>query len=333
MRQLFQVRKALPSGIHALAGVLAFVLPILAWCIVSYAQFVWHPLIEITESGDASLFREGSLIEKEAFKTESSRISENGGKIPKGIPANPVYLPAPHEVLSAFYTAFKTEPRRPSDPWLHQSLWHSVTIIFWGFAISSIVGVPLGIFCGTYSLCSRLTEPFIDFIRYMPAPAFGALCVAIMGIHDAPKIAIIFIGTFFQQVLVVSNTTRKLDIAIIEAAQTLGSNGINLIRRVIVPGILPNLYKDMRILLGWAWTYLIVAELVGAKSGITSFIHQQSKYKNYDNVYAAIIMIGIIGLATDQLLAAIGHRIFPWQKEKRTGSLTILLQFIKKRAA
>ena len=167
----------------------------------------------------------------------------------------------------------------------------------------------------------------------MPAPAFGALCVAIMGIHDAPKIAIIFIGTFFQQVLVVSNTTRKLDIAIIEAAQTLGSNGINLIRRVIVPGILPNLYKDMRILLGWAWTYLIVAELVGAKSGITSFIHQQKSTRITTMFMPRLIMIGIIGLATDQLLAAIGHRIFPWQKEKRTGSLTILLQFIKKRAA
>ena len=333
MSTLLQVRKALPPGVHALAGVLAFALPILLWCIFSYVPFVWHPLVEITDSGDATLFRKGSLIEKDAFHTESARIREIGGIAPQGTPANPVYLPAPHEVLGAFYTAFKTEPRRPSDPWLHQSLWHSVTIIFWGFAISSAVGVPLGILCGTYSLCSRLTEPFIDFIRYMPAPAFGALCVAILGIHDAPKIAIIFIGTFFQQVLVISNTTRKLDIAIIEAAQTLGSSGLNLVRRVVVPGILPSLYKDMRILLGWAWTYLIVAELVGAKSGITSFIHQQSKYKNYDNVYAAIIMIGIIGLATDQILAAIGHRIFPWQKEKRTGTLASLVKLLRRRTA
>ncbi len=82
----------------------------------------------------------------------------------------------------------------------------------------------------------------------------------------------------------------------------------------MVPGILPDLYRDQRILLGWAWTYLIVAELIGTSSGITWFITQQARYKNFDNVYAAIMMIGIIGLATDMLLARFGRRLFPWDK-------------------
>ena len=77
--------------------------------------------------------------------------------------------------------------------------------------ISSILGVPLGILCGTYAAIARLNEPFIEFFRYLPAPAFGALAVAILGIYDGPKIAIIVIGTFFQQVLIIANTTRKLD--------------------------------------------------------------------------------------------------------------------------
>jgi NitT/TauT family transport system permease protein len=160
-----------------------------------------------------------------------------------------------------------------------------------------------------------LFEPFIEFFRYLPAPAFGALAVAILGIHYAPKIAIIFIGTFFQQVLVVSNTTRKLDPSLLEAAQTLGANNKALLFRVVVPGILPDLYRDMRILLGWAWTYLIVAELIGTSSGITWFITQQARYKNFDNVFAAIMIIGIIGLTTDLILASIGKRIFPWQRQ------------------
>ena len=143
---------------------------------------------------------------------------------------------------------------------------------------------------------------------------FGALAVAILGIHDAPKIAIIFIGTFFQQVLVVANTTRMIDPALIEAAKTLGASGRTVLFKVIVPGVLPNLFRDSRILLGWAWTYLIVAELIGTSSGITWFITQQARYKNFDNVFAAIIMIGLIGLITDLILARFGKSLFKWHR-------------------
>jgi NitT/TauT family transport system permease protein len=171
---------------------------------------------------------------------------------------------------------------------------------------------------------SKLTEPFIEFFRYLPAPAFGALCVAVLGIYDAPKIAIIFIGTFFQQVLVVANTTRKLDLSLVEAAQTLGASRRKLVTKVVVPGVIVDLYTDMRILLGWAWTYLIVAELIGTSTGITWFITQQARYKNYDNVYAAIIIIGCIGLGTDLFLSWLGRRIFPWESNQRPGLLASL---------
>src|SRR5690606_6329617 len=145
----------------------------------------------------------------------------------------PIYLPAPHEVATAFYTAFAEAPAMRSQQWLHESLWHSIQIIFWGFVLSSIVGVPIGILCGTYSAVSRLGEPFFEFFRYLPAPAFGALAVAILGIYDGPKIAIIFIGTFFQQVLVVANTTRRLDISLLEAARTLGARRLRLLFKVV----------------------------------------------------------------------------------------------------
>jgi len=207
-------------------------------------------------------------------------------------------------------------------------LLHSAQVIFWGFFLSSILGVPLGILCGTFSAISKLQEPFIEFFRYLPAPAFGALAVAVLGIYDAPKVAIIFIGTFFQQVLVVSNTTRKLDMGLIEAAQTLGASKRQLVFKVVVPGVIVDLYSDMRILLGWAWTYLIVAELVGTTSGITYFIQQQARYRNYDNVYAAIMLIGIIGLSCDLVLAQLGRVLFPW---KRQTSSAGLLSWLKPR--
>lgn len=292
---------------------MSFLLPLLIWSAVSYVPWLWHPKVEITEPGAVAYFRPGMLVDREVFDRELASL-DKGLAPPAGKPANPVYLPAPHEVARAFYTSFTTEPLRRNEKWLHESLWDSVQVIFWGFVLSSIIGVPLGILGGTYSVFARLNEPFIEFFRYLPAPAFGALAVAVLGIHQAPKIAIIFIGTFFQQVLVIANTTRKLDPALLEAAMTLGARRLSLLFRVVVPGIATDLYRDMRILLGWAWTYLIVAELIGSSSGITWFITQQARYKNFDNVYAAIIMIGIAGLTTDVFLAWLGRRIFPWER-------------------
>jgi NitT/TauT family transport system permease protein len=311
---LLAVRKEMPARPRFLVGVMSFAIPILIWCAVSYLPFLWHPQMEITEPGDVSYFAEGMLVDRAIFDTESDNVAQANGTLPEGKPANPIYLPAPHEVVTAFYTAFTSEPKRRSEKWLHESLWDSIQVIFLGFFISSIIGVPLGVLAGTYDFFSRLFEPFIEFFRYLPAPAFGALAVAILGIHHAPKIAIIFIGTFFQQVLVVANTTRKLDPALLEAAQTLGAKKKSLVLKVVVPGILPDLYRDMRILLGWAWTYLIVAELIGTSSGITWFITQQARYKNFDNVFAAIMMIGIMGLVIDMLLAYFGRKLFPWQR-------------------
>jgi NitT/TauT family transport system permease protein len=253
-------------------------------------------------------------VDRHTFAEESAEAAKEGRAQPVGRPANPIYLPAPDQVARAFYTAFTTRPETRDGVWLHQSLWHSIQVIFWGFVISSAAGVPLGILCGASPLMAKLSEPFIEFFRYLPAPAFGALAVAILGIYDGPKIAIIVIGTFFQQVLIIANTTRKLDYALVEAAQTLGTRGAKLLTRVVIPGILPDLYRDQRILLGWAWTYLIVAELIGTTTGITWFITQQARYQHFANVFAAIFIIGIIGLGTDLCLALVGRRMFPWDR-------------------
>ena len=314
---LFAVRQELTLTQRRVLTVCSFALPLLLWSLISYVPFIWHPMMEIEDKGSVSYFREDMLVEKELFYQELAKAQTEERELPTGNPANPIYLPAPHEVAEAMYTAFTTEPTRRNEQWLHESLADSISVIFWGFFLSSLIGVPLGILAGTYGAVSRLSEPFIEFFRYLPAPAFGALAVAILGIHEAPKIAIIFIGTFFQQVLVVANTTRKLDPSLLEAAMTLGAKRLTLLFRVVIPGIASDLYRDMRILLGWAWTYLIVAEMIGTSSGITWFITQQARYKNFDNVFAAILIIGVIGLTTDMILARLGKRLFPWQQQGR----------------
>jgi len=301
--------------------ILSFLLPLVLWSAVSYIPWLWHPLVRVTAPGGVEYFSEGMDVQRDVFAREAAKAKQDGLELPQGYRANPVYLPPPHRVLRAFYTGFTTPPRLPNEPWLHESLGHSIRTIVWGFLISSLFGLPLGILCGTYRFFARLQEPFIEFFRYLPAPAFGALCVAVLGIDDPPKIAIIVIGTFFQQVLVIANTVRKVDPALVEASQTLGARGWTLIRRVIIPASITDVYTDMRILLGWAWTYLIVAEVIGTMSGITFFINQQARYRNFDNVYAAIGMIGIIGLSSDMALAWLGTKLFPWKRRRRAAKI------------
>jgi NitT/TauT family transport system permease protein len=316
---LLVVRAPLSGRVNLAVGALAFVVPLVLWSLLSYVPFIWHPQVLVEDAGETyvggqyDFVTAGQRVDLDVFAERNRELAKAGKRLAHGVRANPIFLPAPHEVGRAFYTAFTTPPQRTGDYWLHESLWQSCTIIFWGFVCSALVGVPLGILCGSFSLFSRLFEPFIDFIRYMPAPVFGALAVAVLGLGDEPKITIIFIGTFFQMVLVVANTTRAVDSALLQAAQTLGASNRQLLIHVVIPAALPALYRDMRILLGWAWTYLVVAELIGEKSGISAFLYQQQRYMHFENVYAGIVMIGVIGLVTDQLLTFIGRFLFPWE--------------------
>ncbi len=248
--------------------------------------------------------------------------------VPQGRPANPVYLPAPHEVVQTGYRDWTT-PSANDGPTMAERMRHSIKIVFGGFFLAALVGVPIGILSGIYTTCSRLFEPFIDFFRYMPAPAFGTLLVAVFMAHDAPKIALVFLGTVFQLILVVAKTTRQLDRSLLEAAQTLGARPRHLLARVVVPGILPDLYNDLRILLGWAWTWLVIAELIGVKSGLTEFIETQGRFRNFDRVYPVIIAIGLLGFFTDQILAFGRAIFFPWVGTPSRGPAKWILQGLR----
>lgn len=307
------VARELSPQSKILLGFGSFLIPILIWCAVSYLPFIWHPQVQITNSGSVSFLQVGSRVDKSVFYAEAQNAVNTGTEPPQGNLVNPIYLPAPHQVATALVTAFTTSPAQADAPWFHQSLWHSIKIVFSAFFIASLVGIPLGILCGFSNKISQLTEPFVEFFRYLPAPAFGALAVAILGINDAPKIAIIVIGTLFQQILIIANTTRMVDRGLIEAGYTLGTNKAKSLFHVVIPAALPDIYRDLRVLLGWAWTYLIVSELIGTTTGITWFITQQARYQNFDNVYAAILIIGVIGLVCDVILMKLGQHLFKWK--------------------
>jgi NitT/TauT family transport system permease protein len=239
--------------------------------------------------------------------------------LPQGKPANPAYLPAPHEVIRAGKRDFAAAAPA-GEPTMRDRYFASLRVILSGFFWSCVIGIPLGILCGVFDFFSKLCEPFVDFFRYMPAPTFSTLLVAVLLAGDAPKIALVFIGTVFQMVLVISKTTRLLDPSLLEAAQTLAARPRQMLVNVVIPGILPNLYNDLRILLGWAWTWLVIAELIGVKSGLTEFIETQGRFRNFDRVFPVIILIGVTGFVTDQILSWLHGLFFPWAG--RSGALS-----------
>ena len=181
-----------------------------------------------------------------------------------------------------------------------------------GFLIATVLALPLGVLMGAYKPIEAFFEPFVSFARYLPASAFIPLLILWAGIGEAQKLAVIFIGSFFQLVLmiavVVGNTRRDL----VEAAYTLGSSDASLVKRVLIPGAAPEIAEILRTVLGWAWTYVIVAELIGASSGIGHMITDSQALLATDQIIFGIIVIGLIGLVSDFGFKWANRRLFPW---------------------
>jgi NitT/TauT family transport system permease protein len=182
-----------------------------------------------------------------------------------------------------------------------------------GFIMASIVAIPLGIAMGAYKPIEALLEPFVSFARYLPASAFVPLLILWSGIGETQKLLVIFIGAVFQLILmiavIVSNTRRDL----VEAAYTLGAKDRGVIRRVLVPSSAPDIAETLRLVLGWAWTYVIVAELIGASSGIGYMIINSQALMATGQIIFGIIVIGVIGLISDLAFKYINRWLFAWR--------------------
>jgi NitT/TauT family transport system permease protein len=220
-----------------------------------------------------------------------------------------VFLPSPMDVLTRVYHWYEDED-------LMGDAWISIYRVTVGFLLSAILAVPLGVMIGTYRPMQALFEPLTDFIRYMPAVAFIPLVMLWVGIDEGSKIAIIWIGTFFQMVLMVAEDIRRVPMAQIEAAQTMGAGSEEIISMVILQSAKPALLDTMRITMGWAWTYLVVAEMVAANSGLGYAILKAQRFLQTDKIFAGIILIGLIGLIMDQLFRLAHRKSFPWLYKK-----------------
>jgi NitT/TauT family transport system permease protein len=181
-----------------------------------------------------------------------------------------------------------------------------------GFILAAIVAVPLGIAMGAFKPVEAFFEPFVSFARYLPASAFIPLLILWAGVGEAQKLAVIFIGSVFQIILMVAVIVGSTRRDLIEAAYTLGAESADVVKRVMLPGAAPQIAECLRLVLGWAWTYVIVAELVGADSGIGHMIMDSQRLLDTGQMIFGIFCIGVIGLVSDLAFKWANQRLYPW---------------------
>ncbi|SDE95410.1 ABC transporter permease [Sporomusa acidovorans] len=217
----------------------------------------------------------------------------------------PMFLPSPDKVVKdgvLLFTQFD----------LMSDIGASVFRVTVGFLLAAVIAVPLGIMMGSLKICEALTEPVLSFIRYMPASAFIPLFILWLGIGESEKIAVIFFGTFFPLALMIMDVTKNVAHDLIDTAYTLGVSRWGVFRRVILPASMPGIVDTLRIAFGWAWTYLVVAEIVAAGSGLGFMIMQAQRFLKTGNIIVGIIVIGVIGIIIDMVFKWLYGRMFPW---------------------
>ena len=217
----------------------------------------------------------------------------------------PLFLPRPGTVAQALYDMFVHE-NFASD------VWASFYRIALGFLFAAAIGIPLGIAIGSFRAVQAFFEPIIGAIRYMPASAFIPLLIIWFGIGETEKMAVIWFGVFFPLTLMVADVSANIPKELVNIAYTLGASRWQVFRRVLLPACWPGVIDNMRIGLGWAWTYLIVAELVAASTGIGHVILQSSRFLETEKIIAGILTIGVLGLLSDGAFRLLYRTLFPY---------------------
>ncbi len=190
----------------------------------------------------------------------------------------------------------------------------SVIRIVVGFLASAVLAIPLGILIGRSQIFEAIFAPITSFVRYLPVPALLPFCILWLGIGEVQKISIVFVGVFFQLVLMIADISRNIPPELLEIAYTLGTTPRMAIIRVVLPYSAPLIFDGLRITLGWAWGWVMLAELVGASQGIGYMILKSQRYLLNANMIVGLLTVGLLGLATDLLFAGLNRALFRWRQ-------------------
>lgn len=218
-----------------------------------------------------------------------------------------MFLPSPINVIGDIINGAK-------EGNLWSNMGFSIYRITMGFILAVVLGVPLGIFAGCFKPFEAVINPICEFIRYMPVPAFVPLVMVWSGIGETAKIMVVFLGAFFQLVLMIADDARSVSDDLLSASYTLGTTRWTTITKVLIPAMAPRMMLTLRMMIGWAWTYLTVAELVASSSGLGYQILNAQRFFHTQSIFSGILIIGLLGLITDRIFALVIKKMFPWNE-------------------
>lgn len=221
----------------------------------------------------------------------------------------PMFLPAPGQVIHRLWQLAE-----------NGTLWSDLSIslyrIMLAFLVSSAMSILFGVLAGCYGFWKGAIEPLVDFVRYMPVVAFVPLSIVWTGTGDFQKFLIIWIGTFFQQVLMVMDAVKRVPNEYVGLGRTLGMSDSRILWKIVLPSAMPSIWDALRVSLGWAWTWLVLAELIGSTAGLGYRITVSQRYFQTDTIIGYILLLGLLGLITDQLMRAAEKILFRYNRRR-----------------
>lgn len=205
---------------------------------------------------------------------------------------NPKFLPPPSQVVAAFMKLF-------NEGLFWTDLQSSIFRVGAGFLASVLISVPLGIAMGAFASVRAIFEPIVGIVRYMPAPAFIPLLIIYLGVDEAPKITLIFIGVIFFNTLMIMDAVKFVPKHLLEATYTLGGDRKQALLQVIAPYVLPKVIDAFRVNMAAAWNLVVIAELIAANEGLGKRIALARRFFDTDTIFAYLIVLGVIGFLID----------------------------------
>lgn len=223
---------------------------------------------------------------------------------------NPIFWPSPGAVWTRFVEISSTGYRGFT---LLEHIWASVYRILMGFGFGCLVGIPLGFAMGLSKVLRGLFDPIVEFFRPIPPLAFIPLVIIWSGIGERSKILLLFLAAVWIMTIAARAGVSSAKLSKIHAAYSLGAARWQILRYVILPNALPEIFTGMRVAMGVCWGTVVAAELVAAESGIGFMIMVASRFLATDIVVMGVIIIGVIGYAIDILMRKLEARLIPWK--------------------
>ncbi len=222
----------------------------------------------------------------------------------------PIWLPAPEAVWTRM-GEIATDGYRNST--LAEHLGFSLFRVIVGFLLGSIVGIPLGYAMGLSSWFRGWFDPIVEFMRPVPPLALIPLVIIWAGIGEVGKIILLFLAALWIMAIAARSGVSGVRISKVHAAYSLGASKWQIMRHVIIPNSLPEIFTGARVAMGVCWGTVVAAELVAAEKGAGMMIMVASKFQSTDIVLMGIILIGIIGFSIDMLMRWVERIMVPWK--------------------